>query len=334
VSKTLGIFISTPGRASLLRTLHSIAYQQAPVEDVLVVGDGYHAPTDELVSAAAEALGLPCRYIATRKTRDWGHTQQNFALKEVRGDYLVYQDDDDIFVPRALNEIARLVDAQDTPRPLIGRVKTPKLGLLWQVPGPENACLDGHCLVAPNDKRRLGWFNSEYNGDQCYIHTTLRNYKEHEWTDRVWTLARPQWKLWPRVVSTTLFTLHRELGSLAECYLHMEADQQLDLYHVWVDDLDLLTVEELQEVAEFMVYAAQGRDVSVKTRPEQHALRAALLDRGFKEHYGTEERVLVYDWPPAFWGKYEPFNQLLDEHGRPIQDWRDPIWGGRAVEEE
>ncbi len=125
---TIGIMIATPGRKSLYRTLHSILYQNAPIEDVLVVGDGFHEPTAELVESVA-AMGLPCRYVATEKTRDWGHSQLNYALKHVRGTYISYQDDDDCYLPRALTEMAKLVSEFETPRVLIGRVKTPRFGL-------------------------------------------------------------------------------------------------------------------------------------------------------------------------------------------------------------
>ncbi len=341
--KTLGIFIATPGRRSLWRTLHSIAYQRAPVEDVLVVGDGFHEPTAELVESAQAVLGLPVRYIATRKTRDWGHTQQNYALQHVRGDYLIYQDDDDIFVPRALTEAARLADGLETPHPLIGRIKTPKLGPLWQVAKPEDACLDGHCLLVPNDKKRLGWFTSDYNGDQCYIHTTLRNYKEVGWTDRFWTLTRPHWTLWPVSCSQSLFdenwacTLRRDDSSgidgvmIACVYFRREPD--CDRYTAGIDTYTELTLDEYQDIAEFLVYAAQSKDIWIRIKPQQETLFQALTARNYKEHYRTDKFIeLTHDWPPDFWPPIEPFNQLsYSDSGNVLPDWRDAVWGGRPV---
>ena len=108
--KTLGIVISTPGRRTLSRTLASILYQKAGVEDVLVVGDGFDLATRDLVEFYAdEPFRLPCRYVATAKTRDWGHSQVNYGLQHVRGDYVTNQDDDDIYLPRAIEEVVRAV---------------------------------------------------------------------------------------------------------------------------------------------------------------------------------------------------------------------------------
>lgn len=341
MSKTLGIFIATPGRASLWRTLYSIAYQGAPIEDVLVVGDGYKQVTAELVEMAASVLKLPVRYVATEQTRDWGHTQQNYALKHVRGDYLVYQDDDDIFVPRALTEAVRLIEQFESPRPMIGRIHTPHHGLLWQVPSPAQAVLDGHCLVVPNDKRKLGYFTSTYSGDQAYIHTTLRNYSEWAWTDRIWTLARPRWRLWPlwssEGGSTWCCDLHRDdrgVPAAEKCgTVLFEADGERDIFYASVQG-DTLTEDEYIEIAEFMLYAAQSKDIWIKA-PADGPLAKALVKTNYKEHIKTGDTIeYVHEWPPFPHTAF--FDVLIDtDTGERVPDWRDNVWGrGRRAGDE
>lgn len=342
--KTLGIVISTPGRSSISRTLQSIYYQCAPVEDVLIVGDGYHEPTRELVAEWAH-VGLPVRYVATRKTRDWGHSQVNYGLQHVAGDYVTYQDDDDIYLPRALEEMSRLASKLETPHPILGRVKTPLLGLIWQRPD-QTTCLDGHCLVAPNDKRKLGWMDGGYNGDQCLLHTTLRNYDQLAWTDRVWTLTRPSWKLMPwaecRVPRDggwrwTLTPVGDWGARVTLCMRPTEGDA----VEAWITgEAPNVTREELGEVAQFAVFAAQGKDVRFTVSPAgapagatgsasaNSLMRAALLDWGYKEHTTTE---LTYDWPPRFWPEVAPFTHLAGPDGEPLDDWRSESWGGRGV---
>lgn len=335
--KTLGIFISTPGRRSLLRTLHSIAYQGAPVEDVLVVGDGYHPPTVELVEVAADLFNLPVRYVATQKTRDWGHSQQNYALKHVRGDYLIYQDDDDIFVPRALTEAAKLVNEFRDPHPLIGRIKSPNLGLLWPIPG---TVLDGHCIVVPNDKQKLGFFTDDYAGDQAYIHHCFRPYTEFSWTDRIWTLTRPHWRLWPMgaVEGATSWScaLHREEGGvpgkqIATVLLEADGDRFFASIQPRVHDIG---VEEYCEIAEFLVYAAQSKDIWIRVPHPNKNLMQALPIMKYKEHVVNEYYVeFTHDWPPDFWPHVPPFNETFDpDSGNRNLDWRDEAWGrGRRV---
>lgn len=336
---TIGIVISTPGRKSLWRTLMSIAYQSSSVEDVLVVGDGFHKPTKDLIGSMQSLLPM-VRYVATQKTRDWGHSQVNYGLQNVRGDYVTYQDDDDCYVPRALDEMSRLCSEFDSPRPMIGRVKTPNFGLLWQIADPTKAVLDGHCLVAPNDKKRIGWMRAEYNGDQGLIHTTLRNYRNVAWVDRVWTLTRPHWKLVPwwgtQGNCSWSCDLRRddEALSMAATIL-MEADRERDIFYATVDTYrKVLSLEEYREIAEFLVYAGQSRDIWIKVPSSDAAFLESLQDRGYHEHVvGDSYTELTHDWPPDFWPQRPPFTRILDTEGKPIPDWRDEIWGGRAVEE-
>ena len=329
--KSLGIIISTPGRRSLYRTLHSIAYQQEDfVEDVLVVGDGFHAPTKEMIEVVADTTGLPVRYVATTRTRDWGHSQLNYALAEVRGDYVTYQDDDDIYLPRALYEMSSLAAALDSPRPLLGRVKTPKLGLLWQQ--PLETCLDGHCLVAPNDKQRLGRFGVDHSGDQRYIHTTLRNYDECAWTDRVWTLTRPEWKLWPTAhrfgTSWTFYFARDENGvagyQVARCIMDLIEDK----FSIVIEH-QKAKFAEVYEIVQFMMWACQGKDAEVTTF--NSLVEQALIGANFKEHSRQKDVVsYVHDWPPDWWQAIPKFNTLMDNEGNIIKDWRDEF-PGKAV---
>jgi len=339
--RSLGIFIATPGRASLWKTLASIAYQGAPVEDVLVVGDGFHKATAELVEVASSALKLPVRYVATEKTRDWGHTQQNYALQHVKGDYLIYQDDDDIFVPRALTEAAKLVSEFRDPHPLVGRVKSPRLGLIWPTPG---TVLDGHCIVVPNDKKKLGFFTSDYNGDQGYIRHCLAAYEECSWTDRIWTLTRPHWNLIPMWASEGACTWACDLwrgrggvifesGPVATVLL--EQDEETDRYFATVNSHNHgIMVHEYKEIAEFIMYAAQSKDVWIKTKRSEGALALGLRASNFKEHSQTTDYTeFTHDWPPDFWEPVKPFNELFNpDNGQRLTDWRDDVWGrGRRI---
>lgn len=331
---TLGIVISTPGRRSLSRTLASILYQKAGVEDVLVVGDGHSEPTKELVEFYA-TLGLPCRYQATTKTRDWGHSQVNYGLQHVRGDYVTYQDDDDIYLPRSIEEMLRMAGEFRAPRPIIGRVKTPKLGLLWQWPGP-SAVLDGHCLVAPNVKKKLGWMAEIHSGDQCFLHTTLRNWPEWAWADRVWTLTRPDH--WPMDVYTSpapnapgewFWTF--ENGNEPRVCLRMRKDPEYDrmFAEFWSRPKDLTRAEAMQ-VAQFAMYACQGNDCWFQFTDKDDALLVGALNEcNFKEHTPTE---YTHGWPPDFWPAVPPFDGLVNpDTGERITDYRDDVWGGRSV---
>jgi glycosyltransferase involved in cell wall biosynthesis len=329
--KSLGIVISTPGRRSLGRALDSILYQRSGVEDVLVVGDGFDGATKELVEFYA-TLGLPARYVATVKTRDWGHTQVNYGLDHVKGDYVTYQDDDDIYLPRAIEEMVHLASEQRDPQPIIGRVVTPRFGLLWQRPNV-TSCLDGHCIVLPNIKRKLGWMASVHSGDQCFLHTSLRNYDNWQWCDRVWTLTRPAWPLHARAqvshAGGWLWSLYRDNFPAPVAILSLDKDPDSDRCIAKLDHHDL-SRDELVCALQFMVYACQGNDCWFRFHDADNMrLRGALVDANFKEHTTTE---FTHDWPPDFWPPVPDFDHTVNpENGEKLTDYRDDVWGGRSV---
>jgi len=294
---SIGVVIATPGRRSLLRTMNSILYQGLePGDDVLVVGDGYHKPTAELVGI----MGWPFRYVATQKTRDWGHSQQNYGLQRVRGDWLLLQDDDDVFLPRAFDEARTIIEKLESPRPIIGRVMTPYLGILWTEPMKEP--LDGHCLVVPNDKSKLGYFGLEYAGDQKWLASNLEAYETYTWADRIWTLTRPSGKLWPRRVGSDVWDFHRDAGGawdgIPVVTLRMVRDEK-DYWRATMVGSPTLSSAELREVAEFAAWAGQGLDVWFALHPTDTELAAVLNDCGYQLHEAREDFMdFTFTWPP------------------------------------
>ncbi len=331
---TIGVVIATPGRASIFRTLQSITYQGLiPGDDIIVVGDGLHEPTKKLV----EAFGAPFRYVATRQTRTWGHDQVNYGLKMVGGDVVVLQDDDDIFAPRAFEEIRNLV-SKVPKAPILGRVRSPYLGLLWQEAGPK-AVLDGHCLVVPNDKEKLGYYTREYAGDQAYIKTCLEPYEEVYWADRVWTITRPTWKLYPRAIRSgaqaqadgTAEPLWRWMQLLMpsiEARLFTGDDDWTWYFYeagwdsrkygpppitgavkMYRDGERMMATfvtrpgasEHTRELLEFILWASQGLATWVYVDPSDEDTLTILKDLRYESHMVLNNVAeWTHDWPPTY----------------------------------
>ena len=284
---TLGIFIATHGDARLLRTLHSIMTQKLiPGDDIIIVGDGFHQWTADTVNA----MGAPFRYVPIQQTRDWGHTQGNYGIENVGGDYIMGQDHDDIYLPRAFEKLRAGILSSPPNQPLMVRVRTPELGILWTAPA--QGLFDGHCLVAPNDKTKIGRLTSAYDGDQNLIMDTLRNFGKCGWYDIVTVLTRPKWKLWPYPQEVDrgwkwLFLnedMSIPLGSLSLEYV---ADR---LFASWSPQI---TREAWREITEFMLWSAQGE--TLYFNPQSDGQKQFLLDMGFRfERSGT---MYIY-WPP------------------------------------
>lgn len=340
---SIGVVIATPGRRSLFVTLRSIAYQELlPGDDILVVGDGYHQATADLVSA----FGFPFRYMATEVTRTWGHDQLNAGVKLVKGDVLCYQDDDDIFAPRAFDEIRRLT-MRFPDVPILGRVKTPNLGLLWQKAAPD-ATLDGHCLVVPNVKEKLGYFTREYAGDQAWIKTCLEPYESVYWADRVWSLTRPTWNLYPARLTAKLRERYQpETDAFFDdirtrlidgegrlfngpddwCWIFFDPDSGSEGRRRPVAMIKMFQDEErmkaavsflsgaepyLEEIAEFLAWAGQGLPIWLYVHPGDYEVIEACELRRYEKHWSNETKAeYIHEWPPTFFEERKEVKPLI-----------------------
>lgn len=310
---TIGVVIATPGRRSILRTMYSILMQGLePGDDVIIVGDGHHQPTADLVTM----MGPPFRYVATTRTRDWGHSQVNYGIEHVKGDYVVIQDDDDIFLPRAFDEMRLIISKLESPRPIIGRVKTPYLGILWT--GPRVEPLDGHCLVIPNDKKKLGYFGLEYAGDQKWLATNIDAYEVYSWADRVWTLTRPTWKMWALQRQPNVWVFYRDEGgapsAVAEAWLQLKIEDEHVRVFCNVLNPKGLSSEECCELAEFASWAGQGNDTWFEFNENQNMIHA-LNTMGYQFHQELYPKRLefTHDWPPHTFYSPEELKEKIKE---------------------
>ena len=293
---SIGVMISTHGDPRLLRTLHSIKTQLlAPGDDVLVVGDGYHGWTHSLV----KSFGPPFRYIWTKRTKDWGHSQMNVAIAQVRGDYINVMDHDDIYAPRAFEVIREgILLAPD--RPIMARVKMPTesgWGILWR--SPSEPPFTGQCLLAPNIKNKVGRYGLDYCGDQQYIERTLRSWQKVGWYDKVITLTRPAWKLWAYPINLALGPHDwaweffdegqtRKVGTLT--MWRAPCDDEMVMYARW--DPDETERSAWREITEFMLWAAQEKLYFMHQSDEQEQFLYAM---GFRKD--TADTAVSY-WPP------------------------------------
>lgn len=194
---SLSIIIPTPGLGRpLKRCLRSIASQPLhPGDEVLVVGDTTDGPLPDVEALVAD-FGPQYRYLTLPTTeRSWGHDQINHGITVAMGDYLVYQDDDDVFTEGAFGSIRNA--AEEHPgRPLMFRFVTRFRTLVWgAAPVLAQDHVGGHCFVVPNRKAYLAPWTPRYAGDWDHIRGTLDRWPGGDasvvWREEVISLARP-----------------------------------------------------------------------------------------------------------------------------------------------
>ncbi len=197
---SLSVIIPTPGLGRpLKRCLRSIASQPLlPGDEVLVVGDCLDDPQDCLpeVQALVADFGAQYRYLSTvPAAHDFGHTQINIGMHVAKGDYLVFQDDDDVFTEGAFGSIRNAAE-QHPGAPLMFRFVTRFRTLVWGAhPVLAQDHVGGHCFVVPNRKEHLAPWSERYQGDWDFIRGTLDKWpggdKAVVWREEVIALARP-----------------------------------------------------------------------------------------------------------------------------------------------
>lgn len=99
------IVVPTIGRPTLERTLLSVTYQLGLKDEVVVIGDG----AQPRAAAICDRFGHKVRYIDGPETREWGHAQRNLGMAEASGHYLAFMDDDDVYLPGAIETMHRAI---------------------------------------------------------------------------------------------------------------------------------------------------------------------------------------------------------------------------------
>lgn len=194
---TLSLIIPTQGRPTLERALASARDQLGLGDECWVVVDTHGMSTPEF-SAIAERVGKfgPQFWITGRDAgcHDFGHSQVNHGIACARGDYIHVSDDDDVWCPGALAVMREAIVAHPG-RVFLFRFRSYLGGtVFWLQPGlVRQACIGGHCLLAPNLPGKLGQWGARYEGDYDAITATLALHDQPPvWVDFIVCEQRPR----------------------------------------------------------------------------------------------------------------------------------------------
>ena len=160
----LSIVTPTIGRDSLRDTLASIAPQLRQGDEHIVIGDGQQP------NAAAICSEFVVSYHDGPASRSYGTAQRDYGISIAKGDYVAFCDDDDVFTPGALDTIrAAIGEHPDTP--LLFRMDTPWLGVLWKDQQVREGNVGTPMIVTPRYDDIPRWHDGEmpYTGDHRFI---------------------------------------------------------------------------------------------------------------------------------------------------------------------
>jgi len=187
---TLSIIVPTVGGGYLPVLFDSVRSQLQKQDEVIVVGDTHSGPLEKMRELVEEE-GF-CWLELNAGKHAWGHPQINYGIEHARGDYLVFNDDDDQFAGDALVNIRRAARSLSEPRPLMFRFRSGRNGLLWSEQVIREGGVGGHEFVVPNIPERLGQWTDRYEGDFDFISSTLAKWPENSlvWREEIIALAR------------------------------------------------------------------------------------------------------------------------------------------------
>jgi glycosyltransferase involved in cell wall biosynthesis len=163
----LSIIVPTIGRQTLSETLKSILKQVSPDDEVLVIADGEQPDAERI----AKPFGGRVTYLEYGPTRDFGHSQRNYAMGIAKNGYLAFMDDDDVYVDGALGTIKEAIEA-NADRPLMFRMHFLDK-IIWRRPVLEIGNVSTQMFIVPNARERLAKWESHHVGDFVFFWNTL-----------------------------------------------------------------------------------------------------------------------------------------------------------------
>lgn len=195
----ISVIIPTIGRETLGAAIESCE----GAEDLIVVFDeAAREPKFPSVEAQFKVVSV--------RGGDLGYTARNAGMKVATGTHLAFLDDDDVFLPGAIDTMR----AHACDRPVIFKMAHPQLGIFWREPVLRYANVGTPMILVPNEPARLGvWAPYEYGrgGDFAFLLGCVEMMGDPVWRDELVCQVRPH-TLGPSVAIVTPWLNHPELA--------------------------------------------------------------------------------------------------------------------------
>lgn len=186
--------LPTVGRRTLHRAIMSAIKQMSTHDEILLITD---ATRRDLKAYMADRR---IKLIHCTQSDDWGNPERRLAIPMASGTHICILDDDDQYLPGALQAMRNTCIAHPE-RPIMFRMVDPGGLLLWV--NEEIACGNhgGPQFVAPNIPDRLGtWGKGRREADFEFCCSTLERYPDGEhalvW-DQTVTYGCRGWIMYP-----------------------------------------------------------------------------------------------------------------------------------------
>ena len=186
----ISVLLPTHNRADVLGyAIASVLWQTVRDFELLIVGDGC---TDETPNVVASFQDERIRWFDLPKAPLSGYANRNLVLKQARGRYVAYAQDDDILFPDHLAQLIATIEASQ--------------GSNWCYSRPLWCTPDGYCVpfaVNLGNSDELDHFLDVENHipSCCVLHTRKALKKIGYWPEDVERIA--DWRCWHRIIQAS-----------------------------------------------------------------------------------------------------------------------------------
>jgi len=165
---SISILISTIGNDSLIDMLNSLKYQLSECDYLYIIVDGFdhHNKVKQIISNFNDYVyNLEIIY-ENDNLGYWGHGVRNKYQKELKGDYILHADDDDIYIDGAISKIKESISEHNGKMLLFKFYHNfNKNQYIWKTPVLMLNNIGTPCGAIPNIPERMGTWGYKYGGD-------------------------------------------------------------------------------------------------------------------------------------------------------------------------
>jgi glycosyltransferase involved in cell wall biosynthesis len=130
--------------------------------------------------------------ISINSNAPFGHAARNQLMLAARGNALCFMDDDDVYVPGALDVIRAAFEADPTCMHMF-RMRYADGRELWRTTDVSCGNVSTQMVVCPNNQPMLGRFGEGvYEGDYHFIKSSMDRFGQMVWHQEMIALVRPR----------------------------------------------------------------------------------------------------------------------------------------------
>ena len=176
---SISILISTIVNDSLIDMLNSLKYQLSECDYLYIIVDGFdhHNKVKQIISNFNDYVyNLEIIY-ENDNLGYWGHGVRNKYQKELKGDYILHADDDDIYIEGSIDIIKKSI-AKNIGKMLLFKFyhNYKKNEYYWKYPIIKLNNIGTPCGAIPNIPENMGRWEYKYGGDYNFYNSCKFDY--------------------------------------------------------------------------------------------------------------------------------------------------------------